>query len=106
MPGPGKVVSPRDFCPDTGLARLSCGQARVLLDEHPALGGESGTGWDLLSNEPGHFVLADRRALRPLPVSRTGRSPHRRPSAQPPLLPWQRILQERARSTSASHTSG
>ncbi|GHH18926.1 hypothetical protein Srubr_28270 [Streptomyces rubradiris] len=22
-PGPGKVVSPRDVCPDTGLARLS-----------------------------------------------------------------------------------
>ena len=25
-PGPGKVVSPRDVCPDTGLARLSYGQ--------------------------------------------------------------------------------
>lgn len=24
-PGPGKVVSPRDICPDTGLARLSYG---------------------------------------------------------------------------------
>lgn len=46
-PGPGKVVSPRDICPDTGLARLSYGQARMLLDERTALGGEPGTGWDL-----------------------------------------------------------
>ncbi|MFE9628972.1 tyrosine-type recombinase/integrase [Streptomyces sp. NPDC006527] len=46
-PGPGKVVSPRDVCPDTGLVRLSYGQARMLLDEHTALGGVSGTGWDL-----------------------------------------------------------
>ncbi len=46
-PGPGKVVSARDVCPDTGLARLSYGQARMLLDQHTALGGESGTGWDL-----------------------------------------------------------
>jgi hypothetical protein len=30
---PGKVVSPRDICPDTGLARFSCGQARMLPDE-------------------------------------------------------------------------
>ncbi|MEU5160102.1 site-specific integrase [Streptomyces sp. NPDC020875] len=46
-PGPGKVVSPRDVCPDTGLARLSYGQARALLDEHTAVGGQPGTGWDL-----------------------------------------------------------
>ncbi|MFG1966695.1 tyrosine-type recombinase/integrase [Nonomuraea sp. NPDC049028] len=45
-PGPGKVVSPRDVCPDTSLARLSYGQARALLDEHTALNGP-GTGWDL-----------------------------------------------------------
>lgn len=45
-PGPGKVVSPRDVCPDTGLARLSYGQARALLDEHTALRGP-GSGWDL-----------------------------------------------------------
>ncbi|WP_424534332.1 hypothetical protein ACOZ38_29030 [Sphaerisporangium viridialbum] len=45
-PGPGKVVSARDICPDTGLARLSYGQARALLDEHTALRGP-GTGWDL-----------------------------------------------------------
>ncbi|WP_344600057.1 transposase [Streptomyces glaucus] len=45
-PGPGKIVSPRDVRPDTGLARLSYGQARALPDEHTALRG-SGTGWDL-----------------------------------------------------------
>ncbi|MGN9847539.1 tyrosine-type recombinase/integrase [Nonomuraea sp. H19] len=45
-PGPGKVVSLRDVCPDTGLARLSYGQARALLDEDTALNGP-GTGWDL-----------------------------------------------------------
>ncbi len=45
-PGPGKAVSPRDVCPDTGLARLSYGQARALLDEHTAVRGP-GTGWDL-----------------------------------------------------------
>ncbi|MFG2227897.1 tyrosine-type recombinase/integrase [Streptomyces sp. NPDC048644] len=45
-PGPGKVVGARDVCPDTGLARLSYGQARALLDEHTAVRGP-GTGWDL-----------------------------------------------------------
>lgn len=38
-PGPGKVVSPRGMCPDTGLGRLSYGQARALLDEHTAARG-------------------------------------------------------------------
>jgi integrase len=45
-PGPGKVLSARDVCPDTALARLSHGQARALLDEHTAVRGP-GTGWDL-----------------------------------------------------------
>ncbi|GGU64680.1 hypothetical protein GCM10010211_32180 [Streptomyces albospinus] len=45
-PGPGKVLSARGVCPDTGLARLSYGQARALLDQHTALAGP-GTGWDL-----------------------------------------------------------
>ncbi|MFB8183562.1 site-specific integrase [Streptomyces sp. NPDC055966] len=44
--GPGKVLSARDVCPDTGLARLSYGQARVLLDQQTAHAGP-GTGWDL-----------------------------------------------------------
>ncbi|MFE9432299.1 tyrosine-type recombinase/integrase [Streptomyces sp. NPDC006640] len=46
-PGPGKVVQPRDVCPDSGFARLSYGQARALLDEHTCLGGQKGSGWDL-----------------------------------------------------------
>ncbi|MFJ5611078.1 tyrosine-type recombinase/integrase [Streptomyces sp. NPDC093221] len=45
-PGPGKVLSARDICPDSGLARLSYGQARALLDQHTAHAGP-GTGWDL-----------------------------------------------------------
>lgn len=45
-PGPGKVIGPRDVCPDTGCARLSYGQARALLDALTAVGGP-GTGWDL-----------------------------------------------------------
>ncbi|MER7517763.1 site-specific integrase [Streptomyces sp. NPDC126499] len=45
-PGPGKIVSARDVCPDTGFARLSYGQARALLDEATATAGP-GTGWDL-----------------------------------------------------------
>lgn len=46
-PGPGKVIAPRDVCPDTGLVRLSYGQARALLDARTAIGGVPGTGWDL-----------------------------------------------------------
>jgi integrase/recombinase XerC len=42
-PRPGKVLSARDVCLDTGLARLSYGHARVLLDQHTALAGP-GTG--------------------------------------------------------------
>jgi hypothetical protein len=38
-PGPGKVVSSRDVCPGTGLARLSYGQDRALLDQHSGEGG-------------------------------------------------------------------
>ncbi|WSY43258.1 hypothetical protein OG948_33610 [Embleya sp. NBC_00888] len=45
-PGPGKVVGPRDVCPDTEPARLSYGQARAVLDAYTAVRGP-GTGWDL-----------------------------------------------------------
>ncbi|TWG04195.1 hypothetical protein FHX80_112639 [Streptomyces brevispora] len=44
-PGPGKALSARGVCPDTGFARLSYGQARALLDEHTAVRG-LGTGRD------------------------------------------------------------
>lgn len=43
-PGPGKLVRPRDACPDTGMARLSYGQARALLDRHTALTGPGPAG--------------------------------------------------------------
>lgn len=43
-PGPGKVPAPRDVCPDTGLVRLSYGQARALLDAHTVIAGVPGTG--------------------------------------------------------------
>lgn len=36
-PGPGKLLAARVVCPDTGLARISCGQARALLEAHTAL---------------------------------------------------------------------
>jgi len=45
-PGPNTVVGPRDMCPDTGLARLSYGQARALLDRHTTTDGP-GSGRDL-----------------------------------------------------------
>ncbi len=45
-PAPDGLVRD-DHAADTGLVRLSYGQARMLLDEHTALGGTSGTGWDL-----------------------------------------------------------
>jgi integrase/recombinase XerC len=46
-PGHGKVLAPRDVCPDTGLVRLSYGQARALLDAHTVIAGVPGRGWDL-----------------------------------------------------------
>lgn len=45
-PGPGKYLSERDVCPDTGRARLSYDQARDLLDAATATDGPD-TGWDL-----------------------------------------------------------
>jgi len=71
-PGPGKVVSPRDVCPDTGLARLSYGQARALLDEHTALRGP-GTGWDL--HEYRHSALphlGEQDASLLMPMAKSG----------------------------------
>ncbi len=42
-PGPGKAATDRYICPDTGLTRLSYGQARALLDAATATDGP-GTG--------------------------------------------------------------
>lgn len=61
-PGPGRVVSSRDVCPDSGLARLSYGQARTVLDEQTALHG-AGTGWDLHEfRHPGLTHLGEQGA--------------------------------------------
>ncbi|WP_443033121.1 hypothetical protein [Streptomyces sp. DH10] len=46
-PGPGKVVSPRDVCPGTGLVPQSCRQDRAPLDAYTTVGGVPGTGRDL-----------------------------------------------------------
>lgn len=52
---PGKVAGPGELCPDSGLARLSSGRARALLDEHTVMRGPA-TGWDL--HEYRHSALA------------------------------------------------
>lgn len=84
-PGPGKVVSPRDICPDTGLARLSYGQARMLLDEHTALGGEPGTGWDL--HEWRHSGLDPPRRGRGEPAGADGEVPAQEGRERTEVLP-------------------
>ncbi|MEV4127216.1 hypothetical protein [Nocardia sp. NPDC049707] len=74
-PGPGKYLTDRDVCPDTGRARLSYDQARDLLDAATATAGP-GTRWDL--HELRHSSLAvarcsrprDRRPLTPVPATR------------------------------------
>ncbi|GAA3505599.1 hypothetical protein GCM10019016_127120 [Streptomyces prasinosporus] len=82
-PSPGKVVSSRDVCPGIGLARLSYGQARALLDEHTAVRGP-GTGWDLheYRHSPPH---PPRRAGR-LPADADGEVPAQEAGERPPLL--------------------
>ncbi|MEV0151954.1 MULTISPECIES: hypothetical protein [unclassified Nonomuraea] len=75
-PGPGKVVSPRDLCPDTGLARLSYGQARALLDQHTALNGP-GTGWDL--HEFRHSALTHLGEAGASLLMLMARSRHKKP---------------------------
>jgi hypothetical protein len=75
-PGPGKVVSPRDVCPVTGLARLSYGQARALLDEHTALRGP-GTGWDL--HEYRHSALPQLGELGASLLMLMAKSRHKKP---------------------------
>lgn len=82
-PGSAKVVSPRDVCPDTGLARLSYGQARALLDEHTAVRGP-GTGWDL-QRVPPLRPDPSRRARR-LPADADGQVPAQKAGERPPVL--------------------
>ncbi|MGI5488837.1 tyrosine-type recombinase/integrase [Microtetraspora malaysiensis] len=75
-PGPGKVVEPRDVCPDTGAARLSYGQARALLDAHTAMGGP-GTGWDL--HEYRHSALTHLGEAGASLLMLMAKSRHRKP---------------------------
>lgn len=95
-PAPGKVVGPRDVCPETGPARLSYGQPRALLDRHTALAGP-GTGWDLHEwrhsalthlGERGQRAAADGQvaapqARQPQPLRQTLPRGHRQ-THQPP----------------------
>ena len=85
-PGSGKVVSPRDVWPDTGLARLSYGQARALLDEHTAVRGP-GTGWDLHEYRHSsltHLGEAGASLLMPMAKSRHKKPENPRRYFKPP----------------------
>jgi site-specific recombinase XerD len=75
-PGPGKAAADRDICPDTGLARLSYGQARALLDAATATNGP-GTGWDL--HELRHSGLTHLGEAGASLVELMAKSRHRKP---------------------------
>ncbi|MGV9350223.1 hypothetical protein ACWDSD_36760 [Streptomyces spiralis] len=64
------------MCPDTGLARLSYGQACALLDEHTALRGP-GTGWDL--HEYRHSALTHLGEQGASPLMLMVKSRHKKP---------------------------
>ncbi|GGW72573.1 hypothetical protein GCM10010381_66630 [Streptomyces xantholiticus] len=78
-PGPGKVVSPRDVCSDTGLARLSYEQARALLDKHTPPRSRYGLGParipPLLSDPPRRAALVTPDAHGEVPAQETGERP-------------------------------
>lgn len=74
--GPGKIVSPRDVCPDTGFARLSYGQARALLAEHTAVRGP-GAGWYL--HEYRHSSLTHLGEQGASLLMLMAKSPHKKP---------------------------
>lgn len=74
--GPGKVIGPRDVCPDTGAARLSYGQARALLDIHTTTQGP-GTGWDL--HEYRHSALTHLGEAGASLLMLMAKSRHRKP---------------------------
>lgn len=77
-PGPGKVLGTRDVCPDTGLARLSYGQARALLDQHTASAGP-GSGWELSEfRRSGLTHLGEKGASELMLMAK---SRHRRPES-------------------------
>ncbi len=75
-PGPGKAVTDRDVCPDTGLARLSYGQARAILDAVTATSGP-GTGWDL--HELRHSGLTHLGEAGATLLELMAKSRHRKP---------------------------
>jgi integrase/recombinase XerC len=75
-PGPGKAAADRDICPDTGLARLSYGQARALLDAATATNGP-GSGWDL--HELRHSGLTHLGEAGASLVELMAKSRHRKP---------------------------
>lgn len=81
-PDLGKILGPRDVCPDTGLARLSYGQARALLDGPHALRGP-GTGWDL--HESRHSALTHLGLLGGVAAAH-GDVPAQEARQRPPLL--------------------
>jgi hypothetical protein len=70
--GPGKVIGPRDVCPDTGAAHLSY----ALLDFHTATQGP-GTGWDL--HEYRHSVLTHLGEAGASLLMLMAKSRHRKP---------------------------
>lgn len=75
-PGPGKYLTDRDVCPDTGLARLSYDQARDLLDAATATDGPA-TGWDL--HELRHSGLTHLGESGASLLQLMAKSRHRRP---------------------------
>lgn len=77
-PGPGKAVSPRDICPDTGFARarLSYGQARALRRAHRAARTGHGLG---PAHEYRHFGLTHLGEAGAGLLMLMARSRHKRP---------------------------
>ncbi|MFH5227598.1 tyrosine-type recombinase/integrase [Antrihabitans spumae] len=79
-PGPGTAVTDRDICPDTGLARLSYGQARALLDNATATATHGpGTGWDL--HEIRHSSLTHLGEAGASLLELMAKSRHRKPDS-------------------------
>lgn len=84
-PRPARRPAAADSCPHTGRARLGCGRARVLLDEHAGLdlpaapqcrhpARRSGDPLQLIMGRPERAAVRDERAARP-GDARAGQSP-------------------------------